>query len=660
MKRVLKFAACIFISGIFHFSCQKKFLCPDCEINKPPIANAGPDQIIVLPKDSTVLDGNNSSDSDGQLVSYKWIMISGPFISNITKNDSARTSVKGLVIGIYQFELLVTDNKGASGKDTVQIMMNPGNGNNQLPVSNAGIDQTITLPIDSVFLNGNSSVDPDGTIASWQWIKISGPSSSNILNSQTSITIAKSLTEGIYQFELKVTDNVGAIGKDTVQVTVNKGSSINHTPVACAGADQVITLPTNSVNLNGSCSTDPENNITGYVWTKISGPSSFNIGNANAIQTSVTNLTEGTYLYEVKVTDAGALFSKDTMKVTVIPAVTVIACDNSNRPEVTARLIPIGTLSKPRSGMALAAAGNKIVFAGGIWTADCPECWGSPRVDIYDIGTNTWSTSELSTGRWSIGAVAAGNKMFFAGGQFGDGAFDTYYDNVDIYDALTNTWTVKHLSETRGFIAAGAVGNKVIFAGGEKNVNYETSAVVDVYNLSTDTWSATQLSEARGGISAVTVKDQLYFAGGEADHRWYTSPSNKIDIYNNSTNSWSTSTLSNPMHLLTGITMADKIYWAAGCTVEIKDVASWSSSIAHPYTTTSWDIRSVAKDNFILILGGYRGSVSFPSVEKKFDIYNTTTKTWSIGVLPVAIESAISYNNIIYATDGVKVYKLEF
>ena len=178
--------------------------------------------------------------------------------------------------------------------------------------------------------------------------------------------------------------------------------------------------------------------------------------------------------------------------------------------------------------------------------------------------------------------------------------------------------------------------------------------------MSTVSWSTTQLSQARGGISAVNVKDQLYFAGGEADHRWYGSPSNKIDIYNNSTNSWSTSTLSEPMHLLTGITMADKIYWAAGCTVEIKDVSTSTHSIAHLYKPASWDIQSVKKDNLILFLGGYRGSISSPVRENKFDIYNTTTNTWSIGVLPIAIESAISYNNTVYATDGVKVYKMEF
>jgi Tol biopolymer transport system component len=91
----------------------------------------------------------------------------------------------------------------------------------------------------------------------------------------------------------------------------------NKPPTANAGADQIITLPTNSVTIDGSGSTDQDNNITTYTWTKVSGPSSFNIGNANAVQTQLTNLVEGVYQFELKVTDADGLVDKDTIQVTV-------------------------------------------------------------------------------------------------------------------------------------------------------------------------------------------------------------------------------------------------------------------------------------------------------------------------------------------------------
>ncbi len=92
----------------------------------------------------------------------------------------------------------------------------------------------------------------------------------------------------------------------------------NKPPVACAGADQVITLPTDVATLNASCSTDPDNLIMGYVWTKIAGASA-TIVNPNGVQTQVTGLLKGTYQFELTATDAGGLFSKDTMQVTVNP-----------------------------------------------------------------------------------------------------------------------------------------------------------------------------------------------------------------------------------------------------------------------------------------------------------------------------------------------------
>ena len=188
---------------------------------------------------------------------------------------------------------------------------------NKPPIPVAGPDQVITLPTDSILLDGSASNDPDGTISVWLWKKISGPATFNIANITTAKTIVRNLDTGIYKFELKVTDDKNLSAIDTVQITVTDRMPTNRAPVANAGGDQTITLPTNSVNLDGSASSDPDNNISAYVWIKISGPSSFNITNTNATQTQVTNLVEGVYQFELKVTDAGGLSSKDTMQVTV-------------------------------------------------------------------------------------------------------------------------------------------------------------------------------------------------------------------------------------------------------------------------------------------------------------------------------------------------------
>jgi hypothetical protein len=105
MKSVLKFVACILITGIVIFiSCKKEHSCENCKDNKPPTAIAGPDQVITLPTDSVLLDGSSSSDPDGKISKWLWTKISGPASLNINNLSDSTSRVKGLVGGIYQLE----------------------------------------------------------------------------------------------------------------------------------------------------------------------------------------------------------------------------------------------------------------------------------------------------------------------------------------------------------------------------------------------------------------------------------------------------------------------------------------------------------------------------------------------------------------------------
>ena len=60
-------------------------------------------------------------------------------------------------------------------------------GNNHPPLAVAGADTVITLPTDSVLLNGGKSSDPDGKISAWQWTKITGPASFTIVSATAAI-----------------------------------------------------------------------------------------------------------------------------------------------------------------------------------------------------------------------------------------------------------------------------------------------------------------------------------------------------------------------------------------------------------------------------------------------------------------------------------------
>lgn len=96
------------------------------------------------------------------------------------------------------------------------------NSPNIVPVAHAGNDISLVLPTNSTSVSGTSSVDPDGTIIAYSWRKILGPNSHNIASPNSATTVINNLVGGIYQFELSVTDNNGAVGLDTVMIQVGE------------------------------------------------------------------------------------------------------------------------------------------------------------------------------------------------------------------------------------------------------------------------------------------------------------------------------------------------------------------------------------------------------------------------------------------------------
>jgi hypothetical protein len=85
--------------------------------NKPPVANAGPDQVIEATGQTTpfVLNGTASSDPDGDTITYSWKDANG----NVVGEDAIVTLSRSL--GAYVFTLTVTDPGGLTSEDTVSI-----------------------------------------------------------------------------------------------------------------------------------------------------------------------------------------------------------------------------------------------------------------------------------------------------------------------------------------------------------------------------------------------------------------------------------------------------------------------------------------------------------------------------------------------------------
>ena len=91
---------------------------------------------------------------------------------------------------------------------------------NQAPTAKAGPDISITYPEDSVVLDGSASSDPNGSIGTYTWTKISG-ASCTLSGSSGSVCTVHGLATGTYVFKLTVMDIFGATHSDEVRVTVD-------------------------------------------------------------------------------------------------------------------------------------------------------------------------------------------------------------------------------------------------------------------------------------------------------------------------------------------------------------------------------------------------------------------------------------------------------
>ncbi|HVM87014.1 MAG TPA: PKD domain-containing protein [Puia sp.] len=365
--------------------------------NQPPVANAGSNQTITLPTKTVSVDGSASKDPDGVIVSFNWSQISGPSQASITSSSSISTTITNLIQGTYVFLLTVTDNNGATGKDSISIVVNPAP--NQPPVANAGTSTTITLPANSTSLDGTKSYDPDGSIVSYNWTELSGPSSATISGALTATPTVSNLVAGKYIFQLTVTDNSGASSSAQVNVTVN--SSTNTNPVANAGANQNITLPVNSVSVDGSASiAPPSSSIVSFAWLEVSGPSSATIANPTNVSTSINNLIQGTYIFQLTVTDNNGNKGVDSMSVTVNAA--------ANKPPI-ANAGTAKTITLPVNSVTLDGT-KSYDLDGTIVSYNWAQLSGPSTATITGSSTATATAAGLVAGQYILQLTVTDNN----------------------------------------------------------------------------------------------------------------------------------------------------------------------------------------------------------------------------------------------------------
>jgi hypothetical protein len=272
--------------------------------NQLPVANAGFDKgyfdVDGNGTHEVTLDGSNSFDPDGTIVSYVWSA------AGVTIPDGVKPTAD-FPVGTTIVTLAVTDDDGAIATDQVEITVTaPAN---QPPLADAGPDQTLSDADDlgflTVTLDGSGSSDPDGTIVSYEW-------------SATGVTIPNGVAPtatfpvGTTIVTLTVTDDDGAIATDQVEITVTVPA--NQPPLADAGPDQVVTdtdgLGALDITLDGSGSSDPDGSIVSYAWSA----SGVSIPNGVA---PTASFPVGTTVVTLTVTDDDGATATDQVSITV-------------------------------------------------------------------------------------------------------------------------------------------------------------------------------------------------------------------------------------------------------------------------------------------------------------------------------------------------------
>lgn len=112
--------------------------------NYKPVANAGSDQAVT--GGSTVyLDGSASSDSDGSIASYAWTQTGGTSVSLTNSNTATPTFTAPNNTDTLTFKLTVTDDKGATATDYVQVFVTGATAYSD-PTDTTTTGITITVP----------------------------------------------------------------------------------------------------------------------------------------------------------------------------------------------------------------------------------------------------------------------------------------------------------------------------------------------------------------------------------------------------------------------------------------------------------------------------------------------------------------------------------
>lgn len=288
------------------------------ELNAPPVANAGPDQSVLV--DTVVtLDGRDSSDanSDDQLT-FTWSLVGPDGTSQVL--TGVRPTFTAALTGTYTASLTVRDAVSSSDPDAVRVIVSAVNA---APVAAISVLSTVVVG-STVQLSASGSSDGNQDPLTYKWSLLSKPMKAAGALADSAAVLASPTVEnpvftadvaGVYVVSLVVNDS--KVNSEPVTVAVT-ASALNLPPVANAGPEQVVAVAA-VVTLDGSASTDANGDTLTYQWSLTTKPalSTATLAAATTVAPSFTADLAGFYVATLTVNDGkgGSHVSRVLIKV---------------------------------------------------------------------------------------------------------------------------------------------------------------------------------------------------------------------------------------------------------------------------------------------------------------------------------------------------------